>query len=299
MPKEKIAFLKSNKLRKIARYFIGVGDILSKISPYTTISLQQSGVSHEYNVSVREYFSVCFTITLFLFIGSAIAISGALSLGGGTQLFYGPLFGIIVSGFAYIQLISYPKVIVGRRTKDIERNLLFVLRTLLVQIRAGIPIFDTFLSIATGNYGEISKEFTSVIEKARAGESVIDGLEELTIRNPSIHFRRAIWQLLNALKSGSDVGDNLENVIEALSKEQLVEIRQYKSILNPLAMMYMMVAVIAPSLGITILIILSTFPGMEEVGKEQTFWVLLGGVVFMQFMFMSIIKSKRPNLLGS
>jgi len=299
MPPEKIAFLKSNKLRRIARCFIGVGDILSKISPYTSINLQQSGISHDYNVSVRDYFSVCFTISLFLFLFSAIAISGILFLGGGTELFYGPLFGIIVSFFAYIQLISYPKVIVGRRTKNIERNLLFVLRTLLVQIRAGVPIFDTFLSIATGDYGEISDEFKSVIDKARAGESVIDGLEELTIRNPSIHFRRAIWQLLNALKSGSDVGDNLENVIDSLSKEQLVEIRQYKSILNPLAMMYMMVAVIAPSLGITVLIILSTFPGMEEVGKEQTFWVLLGGVVFMQFMFMSVIKSKRPNLLGS
>lgn len=299
MPSKKISFLKSNKLRKIARYFIGIGDILSKTSPYTAISLQQSGISHDYNVSVREYFSVCFTISLFLLLFSTVALSGILSLGGGTELFYGPLFGIIISVFAYVQLISYPKIIVGRRTKNIERNLLFVLRTLLVQIRAGVPIFDTFLSIATGEYGEISEEFKSVIDKARAGESVIDGLEELAIRNPSIHFRRAIWQLLNALKSGSDVGDNLESVINALSKEQLVEIRQYQSILNPLAMMYMMMAVIAPSLGITVLIILSTFPGMEEVGKEQTFWVLLGGVVFMQFMFMSIIKSKRPNLMGS
>jgi len=299
MPSKKIAFLKSPTIRKISRYFIGIGEILSRTSPYTSVTLQQSGISSDYNVSAREYFSICFTIALFLFIGSSVTIAGALSIGGSTNLSYGLLFGIIVAAFAYMQLISYPKVIVGRRVKDIERNLLFVLRTILVQIRAGIPIFDTFLSIATGGYGGISEEFKSVIEKARAGESVIDGLEELTIRNPSIHFRRAIWQLLNALKSGSDVGDNLENVINALSKEQLVEIRQYKSVLNPLAMMYMMIAVIAPSLGITILIILSTFPGMEEVGKEQTFWVLLGGVVFMQFMFMSIIKSKRPNLVGS
>ncbi len=299
MPSKKIAFLRSNNLRKISRYSIGIGDLLSRTSPYTSISLQQSGISHDYNISVREYFSLCFTISLLLFLFSTVAISGILAIGGGTEIFYGPLFGIIISFFAYIQLISYPKVIVGRRAKNIERNLLFVLRNLLVQIRAGVPIFDTFLSIATGGYGEISGEFKSVIEKARAGESVIDSLEELAIRNPSIYFRRAIWQLLNALKSGSDVGDNLENVIDALSKEQLVEIRQYKSVLNPLAMMYMMIAVIAPSLGITVLIILSTFPGMEEIGKEQTFWVLLGGVVFMQFMFMSIIKSKRPNLMGN
>ena len=62
-------------------------------------------------------------------------------------------------------------------------------------------------------------------------------------------------------------------------------------------MMYMMIAVIVPSLGITVMIVLSTFPGMGAVGSEDTFWALLIGVTFMQFMFMSVIKSKRPNLM--
>ena len=151
---------------------------------------------------------------------------------------------------------------------------------------------------SNGNYGQISDEFKNVIERVRSGTSVIDALEELTVRNPSTYFRRAIWQLLNALKSGSDVGDNISTVIKSLSKEQLIEIRQYQSTLNPLAMMYMMIAVIMPSLGITIAIILSTFPGMEAIGNEQTFWGMLGMVIFMQFMFMIIIKSKRPNLMA-
>ena len=100
------------------------------------------------------------------------------------------------------------------------------------------------------------------------------------------------------MRSGSDIGENLECVINALSKEQLVQIREYKSVLNPLSMMYMMIAVIIPSLGITVMIIVSTFPGMGQLGNPTTFWGLLGGVVLMQFFFMGIIRSKRPNLLG-
>jgi len=37
---------------------------------------------------------------------------------------------------------------------------------------------------------------------------------------------------------------------------------------------------------------------MSMFGEKNTFWILLAGVVMMQFLFMSIIKSKRPNLMG-
>jgi len=49
----------------------------------------------------------------------------------------------------------------------------------------------------------------------------------------------------------------------------------------------------------TWLIILSSFPGMESIGREQTFWYLLIAVCAMQMIFMSVIKSKRPNLIGN
>lgn len=316
MPKKKqIGFLRSRFIRNGARFFIGFGDLFLSVFPKMAVNLKQSGIATEYNVNAREYMSIC----LFLFLTTFFVVSLTLSvlmlvvgaknpvLGGEIVLgetkipkdiLLGPIIGGIIGFFMFFQNISYPNVIVNRRVKNIDRNLLFVLRTILVQIRSGVPIFDTFVSIAAGDYGEISQEFKGVIEKVRAGRPVIESLEELTVRNPSIYFRRALWQLVNALKSGSDVADNLENVIKALSKEQLVEIRRYQSTLNPLAMMYMMIAVIAPSLGITVMIVLSTFPGMDVVGNESTFWGLLIGVSFMQFMFMSVIKSKRPNLMG-
>jgi len=314
MPTKNIGFLRSRFVRKGSRLFMGFGSILIGIFPKMGINLKQSGIGTEYNVNAREYLSICFFLSLFAFITISFLISGLMLLVGaqnpilgGTiligdtevsrDIIIGPLFGAIVGFFIFFQVISYPKVIVNRRVRSIDRNLLFVLRTILVQIRSGVPIFDTFVSIATGDYGEISLEFQGVIEKVRAGKPVIESLEELTVRNPSIYFRRALWQLVTALKSGSDVGDNLENVIRALSKEQIVEIRRYQSTLNPLSMMYMMIAVIVPSLGITVMIVLSTFPGMGAVASEDTFWALLIGVAFMQFMFMSVIRSKRPNLM--
>jgi len=294
----KIGFLSSHGIRNFSRIFIAVGDLLLRVSPYTALHLKQSGIDEEYNITAREYLAICFFISSTLFIISSLILTFILSLGTKEFLSFGPIIGIFIGILSYVQLVAYPKVIVNRRIRDLERNLLFALRTILVQIRSGVPIFDAFVSIATGKYGQISDEFKIVIEKSRAGVPVVDTLEELAIRNPSLYFRRAIWQLLNAIKSGSDIGENLASIIDSLSKEQLVQIGRYKSILNPLAMMYMMIAVIIPSLGITVMIILSTFPGMERIGNEQTFWLLLGGVVLMQFIFMSVIRSKRPNLIG-
>ncbi len=315
MPKKEIGFLRSGFIRSNSKLFMGVGSLLLRIFPKSAVNLKQSGIELEYNVKPREFLSMCFFLFVCCFIvvsglvsgffltfgGKNPIIKGEIALGGNAfpmDMLIGPLLGGFVGFFLFFQNMSYPKVIVNRRVKDIDKNLLFVLRTILVQVRSGVPIFNTFVSIATGDYGEISQEFRSVIEKVRAGKPVIGTLEELTVRNPSLYFRRAMWQIVNALKSGSDIADNLENVIKALSKEQLVEIKKYQSTLNPLAMMYMMVAVIAPSLGITVMIVLSTFPGMGAIGDPNTFWALLIGVSFMQFMFMSVIKSKRPNLMG-
>ncbi len=302
-------------MRKGSRVFMSLGSLLLGIFPKTTVNFKQSGILSEYNLNAREYLSVCIFVFMFSFIVVSVSVSALLLVVGSANpilgdeliigtttlpmdVLLGPIMGVFVGFFMFFQNISYPFLIVNRRVKDIDKNLLFVLRTILVQVRSGVPIFDTFVSVGTGDYGEISDEFKTVIEKVRSGRPVIRTLEELTVRNPSLYFRRAMWQIVNALKSGSDVGDNLENVIRALSKEQLVEIRRYQSTLNPLAMMYMMVAVIAPSLGITVMIVLSTFPGMGAISSKSTFWGLLIGVSFMQFMFMSVIKSKRPNLMG-
>ena len=293
-----LAVLRSPLIRNVSRYFLSVGDLLSKVSPYIAIQLKQSGLDKDYNVSAREYLATCFFASAFMGILAGTAITLILSMGTKQFASYGPVIGLAVGLLYYFQLASYPKIIVTKRVKDLEKNLIFALRTILVQIRSGIPIFDSFISIATGNYGQISNEFKIVIEKSRSGKPVIDTLEELAIRNPSMYFRRAIWQLVNAMRSGSDIGENLECVLNALSKEQMVQIKEYKSVLNPLAMMYMMIAVIMPSLGITVMIVISTFPGMGRLGDKSTFWMLLGAVVIMQFFFMNIIRSKRPNLIG-
>ncbi len=94
------------------------------------------------------------------------------------------------------------------------------------------------------------------------------------------------------------MSDVLAEVLHALGEEQVIQIQKYGSQLNPLAMFYMLVAIIAPSLGITFIIVLSSFVSPSETGTKLVFWGLYGFATFFQIMFLGVIKSRRPNLLG-
>ena len=295
----RIPLLDSTVLRTTSRVFIGIGAILMHIFPNMKSELEQSGIRDQYKIDSREYMAFIFFMSSLFFVGVGGLITTILVSGNADLPLLGPVIGGFIGLMFFLYLMFYPHRIVSARVKKLERNLLFALRSMLVQIRSGVPVFNAMASIAMGNYGAIADEFKTVVEKVNSGEPVVEVLEELAKRNPSIFFRRALWQLVNSMKSGSDVGKNLEDMIRSLGKEQLVEINQYKSTLNPLAMMYMMVAVIAPSLGITMIIILSFFPGMEALSDEKVFYGLLVGVIFMQFIFLGLIKSKRPNLIGN
>ena len=59
-------------------------------------------------------------------------------------------------------------------------------------------------------------------------------------------------------------------------------------------MFYMMAAIIIPSLGTTMIVVIATFMGF----KLSLLVLLLGTalITFVQFMFLSIIKSIRPPM---
>jgi flagellar protein FlaJ len=111
---------------------------------------------------------------------------------------------------------------------------------------------------------------------------------------PSDNFRRILWQILNSIRTGSDVAQSLISVLEQIAREQTIEVDKYSKKLNPLAMFYMIIAVILPSLGVTMIVVFSSFVKFE-IGLTALIFIafLLG---FVQFMFLSVIKFSRPAI---
>ncbi|MCK5140290.1 MAG: type II secretion system F family protein, partial [Thermodesulfovibrionia bacterium] len=105
--------------------------------------------------------------------------------------------------------------------------------------------------------------------------------------------RRILWQIINSQQTGADIGTSLKSVVNQVTQEQMINIKEYGRKLNPLAMFYMIIAVILPSIGITMFIILSTFLNLNLSLPILLFISFFLG--FIQFMFLAMIKSSRPS----
>lgn len=289
------SFVPQKALRNISRTFLGIGEDLQNFFPFLKLSLRQTGSDLE----PKEYLSMCVASTIIFFFFILFTLFFTL---GAFKLANYPLIAVtaavLFSLFVFIQQVIYPRVIVSRRVRGIERNLLPALQSLLVQLNSGVPLFDIFVNISSSDFGPVSNEFTTAIKEINAGLPQIEALEDIASKNPSLYFRRAIWQLVNGMKSGADMSNVIKEIIHALSEEQVIQIQRYGSQLNPLAMFYMLVAIIAPSLGITFIIVISSFVSPSELATKLVFYGLLAFAVFFQIMFLGIIKSRRPNLLG-
>ena len=188
--------------------------------------------------------------------------------------------------------LNSPKTKAKKMVNDIDSEVIYAGRYLLVEMSAGIPLFDALVNVSQ-SYPKVGRHIQDIIKRVEVGKPLDTAIDEVIEITPSVNFRKMMWQIMNSLRTGADVSQALESITEQISKEQLIEFKSYERKLNPMVMFYLMIAVILPSLGITMLSLLSTF-----LGIKLSFGALIGVAIFLafiQFMFLNIIRSSRPG----
>jgi pilus assembly protein TadC len=276
---------------RLSPFYRGLAQKLEKSFPSLEVYLNQA----ETRIKALDYIAMCLVsltfFTIFIFFVSLF------SLAFGAGVFLPFIITFFCAAFVFFQQMAYPRLVAVRRIKEIERNLLPALQDMLVQLNSGIPLFNILASIARGSYGAISIEFKNAIQEINAGRSQIDALEDIAVRNPSVLFRRTIWQVVNGMKEGADIASLIKEVMRAVSDEQVTQIQKYGGQLSPLALFYMLIAIIAPSLGVTFIIVLSSFVAIAPTVTKILFYGLLVFTMLFQVMFLGMIKTRRPSLL--
>ncbi len=280
------------KVSKISKTLIGFGDALSNFFPSLGWDLEHSGMELE----PREWVAVALFSAIFYFLmlfGLMIFITSVAGMMGPQALGVSFLVGFSISTASFFYINMYPKLLSKKRIRNLDENLPHALHHLLIQIRSGVPLFNCLVSISKSGYGQLSKEFERAVNEINTGKSEVETMEVLAKENPSLYFRRVMWQLVNALKSGADVGGTIKEIVDNLAVEQTMSIKKYGAQLNPIAMLYMVFCVIMPTLGITFLLVLGSFVGIS-IPMDYVLMGILGFLVFFQFMLIGMIKSKRP-----
>ncbi|MFH1711598.1 MAG: type II secretion system F family protein [Nanoarchaeota archaeon] len=292
--KFKIPFTAGNldKLKKRSKYF--ASKIEYKKNSKLGTHLKNSGL----DLTREEYMGICLRNSVIAFVFLFILSTTILYFFNIKQFYFLSLgISIIFALFILFSQSAYPRVYVLRRQRDIERNLISALEDISVQLSSGIPLFTILSNVAGEDYGELSVEFKKAVRRINSGESETDVLDDLGKKNPSVFFRRALWQISNGMRAGSDMNAVIKDSIKALNEEQMIQIQTYGNKLNPLMVFYMLVSVIVPALSIAFLTIIASMITIPGSMVNLMFIGLFVLVFLIQIMFLGMIKSRRPSLL--
>lgn len=261
---------------------------IAKASPGFKIKLKQAGIEYRPEDFIKKTFISAFYMTtgivvfLFLVLAKLNVLKGILFL-------LVPLIFIVM----FFYMIRIPDMRISKKERDISKEIVFAGRFIIIELESGVPLYNAMFNVSK-NYEVVGKYFKEITDKIDLGTSMEDALNEAVEFIPSNEFRKILWQIINSIRTGSNVAKSLYSVMEQITKDQMTEVNKYGKKLNPLAMFYMIVAVILPSLGMTMLIILSSFIQFE---LSLTILLALAGFLgFVQFMFVSIVKFSRPAI---
>ena len=262
--------------------------IIARSLPNLKHNLKQSGMNYKPEDFIKQTFLSAFYMTTGIAVSLGL-IMAKFDVLKGVMIVFAPIVFVLI--FSY--LLKVPEAKISKKEKEISKEIIFAGRHLIIELESGVPLYNALINISK-NYETVGRYFKEIVDKVDLGVSMEDALTEAVEYTPSNDFRRLLWQILNSIRTGSEVSSSLGSVLEQISREQAIEVNEYSRKLNPFAMFYMIIAVILPTLGVTISVVLSSF--IEVQFNLTIFLVIAFLLAFVQFMFLSLIKFSRPAI---
>jgi len=261
---------------------------ISKAFPGLKLKLKQAGMVEKPEDFVKKTFVSAFYMTTGIVV-LLFFLLAKLDVFKGILFFAVPIIFIIM----FFYMIKLPDLRISKREKEVSKEIVFAGRFIIIELESGVPLYNAMINVSK-NFNVVGKYFKEVTDKVDLGTSMEDALNEAVEFIPSNDLRKILWQIINSIRTGSNIAKSLYSVMEQITKDQLNEVNKYGKKLNPLAMFYMIIAVILPSLGVTMLIIMSSFIKFQ---LSLTILLALAGFLgFVQFMFISMVKFSRPAI---
>jgi pilus assembly protein TadC len=254
--------------------------------PELNLKLQQAGMGVTPIEFVRKTCFSAFYLTTGIIIALALLLS-KVGTGFIVAIFVFPVLFLMM----FFYFIKFPDVKILKIQREIDKEIVYAGRYLIIELESGIPVYDAFKHVSR-NYPVIGKYFKNIIDDIDLGTTIDDALNRAVELTPSHNFRRVLWQIINSMTTGADIATSLNSVMEQIVREQRIELSEYGRKLNPLAMFYMIIAVILPSIGITMFVILISFMSIKLT--LSTLIMIACFMGFIQFLFYTVVKSSRP-----
>lgn len=202
---------------------------------------------------------------------------------------------IFLSFFIYRFWFSFVDVQIRQMARKLDSDLLFISEYLLVSLESGLPLGNSIQNLSkVDRAGAIF--FKKIFTEFKTGKDLEQALEEGANNCPSEDMKILLKRLKDSLEIGVDLREILENFINESSAKKIVEIKGYSKKLNPLIMMYLLLGVVIPSLGVTFFIL-----GASFINVTPSFLKIILIFIFMlmfvfQYFAYTAFKFSRATL---
>lgn len=204
------------------------------------------------------------------------------------------LFFVIAWSLVYTFFMNTVMVYIKKQERLLNQDVLFLGRYLLIKLQSGTPFYQALTDASRGNFGTAGKYVHEIVNDIELGTPIEQALATAADYSPSKEFRQILWQLNAALRSGVDVSSTLKGILGEIASRQIIEVERYGKKLSTVSLLYMLGAVIIPSLGVTLFVSFSGFLGV--VLNNYHLYVIVLAMAFVQFMFLSIFRTIRPDI---
>jgi pilus assembly protein TadC len=238
----------------------------------------------------KEFVKKSFLLSLFLSFAVNILVFFILLKEEITLLLLFPIFiGLFLIFFMI--MMQLPGMNVKKRKWEVETDILYSGRFLLLQLESGKPLINALAEVSKTK-ARSAKYYGEIVLDIDMGTPVEEAIENAVKYSPSKQFKTLLEQINKTLKTGADVKVALQTILDEITKTRIIEIKEYGKKLGPAAMFYMIVCTIVPSIGTSLLVIVLSF-----LNVKISFPLLIGGAMFlfiMQYFFILLFKAIRP-----
>ena len=135
-------------------------------------------------------------------------------------------------------------------------------------------------------------EFEKIARLVNSGMPLAKALEESAIKLRSEYYKKTMWQLINTMRAGASLKGALKIIMDELASDQRSRIKSYAQELNLWSLIYLLFAVAIPTIGLTLIIILSNFAAAGITSGTVISFIVLTFII--QLIIIGFIKSRRP-----
>ncbi len=292
MQRVPLMFLPVKVSKAASKVFLGISGKIARIYPGLGYDLEKTDLDfkeEEYIASALLHSLLFFVLFFFLFFILLFRIQiKELNI----SLIKSSGYSLMIFFLILLALLRYPRIVAGKKAEQVDKHLVFALKDLYLQIGSGVSLYNSMVNVAKADYGIVSEEFRKVARAINTGMPMAAALEKMATSSSSEFLRRTTWQLVNTLKAGASLKGALRSVIDELTADQRNKIRDYAHELNLWSLVYMLFAVAIPTIGATLLVILSSFAGFGVT--QGMFIIFIVACFFVQYVLIGLVKARRP-----